>query len=153
MCANRRFQRGNSRCAGEKTRHCAWLETTISPFKSKLSQGRAAKYQESIKVQPLRARQRAGMFNIACFTYSSADYLVTAAISALDAFHYLKLPLPALWAVASILLIGVINFFGPRKAGTLALIIALATIGLTLVLASAAFSSLPSAHIDPPAGN
>src|SRR4051812_15468892 len=65
-----------------------------------------------------------------------ADYIVTAAISAFDGMHYLGLSdawVP-LGAMASILLVGVINYIGPRKAGTFALIVALATLVLTVVI-------------------
>src|SRR6185436_13822199 len=57
-----------------------------------------------------------------------ADYVVTAALSALDAFHYVHLPNAHLWAAGSIALIGALNYFGPTKAGTLALVVALLTI-------------------------
>ncbi len=45
-----------------------------------------------------------------------ADYLITACISALDAFHYLGFSQPELWAMLSIILIGAINWVGPSKA-------------------------------------
>lgn len=47
-----------------------------------------------------------------------ADYVVTAALSAADAFHYLALAHPHAWAAASIAAIGGINYFGPRRSGT-----------------------------------
>ncbi|HLA85929.1 MAG TPA: amino acid permease, partial [Thermoguttaceae bacterium] len=81
-----------------------------------------------------------------------ADYLITAALSSLDAFHYLDVPHPQWWAAGSILLIGFINFFGPRKGGTLALVIALLTVGLTLVVVGGAVPSLGSAHVTAPKG-
>ncbi len=82
-----------------------------------------------------------------------ADYIVTAAISALDAFHYLGLSHPAWWAAGAIALIGAINYFGPTKAGTLALIVALLTIAFSLVIATAASPSLSGATITTPHGN
>ena len=39
-----------------------------------------------------------------------ADYVVTASLSALDAFHYFNFPRPELWAIFSILVIGAINW-------------------------------------------
>ena len=83
----------------------------------------------------------------------TADYVVTAALSALDAFHYLGAPQPALWAAGSILLLGVVNLFGPTKAGTAALFAAVLTIGFSLVIAAAAGPSLPNAHIEPLTGS
>ncbi len=68
-----------------------------------------------------------------------ADYIVTAAISAYDGMHYLgvpdKGPLVAGCAIGAIVLIGLINSVGPRKAGTFALVVAVATLALTLVMA------------------
>ncbi len=82
-----------------------------------------------------------------------ADYVVTAAISAMDGMHYIgfdkvldffgvtdphmvSVVLRAL-AIGSILFIGAINYIGPKKAGTFALLVAAATLLLTLVLAAA----------------
>src|SRR5258706_16018806 len=48
----------------------------------------------------------------------SADYVVTASLSVLDACHYLALQNPELWAIAIILGIGGLNWFGPRHAGS-----------------------------------
>jgi amino acid transporter len=81
-----------------------------------------------------------------------ADYVVTAAISALDAFHYVNLPQPHLWAAGCIFGIAVVNYFGPRKSGTGALVIAALTVVLTLTIAIAAFPSLHLARIEPAEG-
>jgi amino acid transporter/nucleotide-binding universal stress UspA family protein len=82
-----------------------------------------------------------------------ADYVVTASLSALDAFHYLDVLHPEIWAAGSIALVGVINYFGPRKAGTLALVVALLTVVLTLLIALAASPYLGEARISPPQGD
>ena len=37
-----------------------------------------------------------------------ADYVVTASLSVLDAFHYFNVPNPELWAVGAILAIGLV---------------------------------------------
>ncbi len=65
-----------------------------------------------------------------------ADYIVTAAMSAYDGIRYMgvhKEFVPYL-AMGAILLVGLINYIGPKKAGTIALIITLATLVLTLIL-------------------
>jgi amino acid transporter/nucleotide-binding universal stress UspA family protein len=65
-----------------------------------------------------------------------ADYIVTAAMSAYDGIRYLGVPkstVPYI-AMGAILLVGFINYIGPRKAGTVALIIAMATLVLTFIL-------------------
>jgi amino acid transporter len=83
-----------------------------------------------------------------------ADYVVTASISAVDGMHYLGIDdvlnffgvaNPHIvdlyirgFAILSILFIGAINFIGPKKAGTFALIVAAATLVLTLILAACA---------------
>jgi nucleotide-binding universal stress UspA family protein len=82
-----------------------------------------------------------------------ADYIVTAAISALDGFKYLNIPHAEWFALGSLVAIGCVNYFGPRKSGTAALVVAVLTIGLTLVIASFAFPSLGHAEIARPAGN
>lgn len=82
-----------------------------------------------------------------------ADYIVTASLSALDAFHYLHLPRPEIWAAAGIALIGIINFFGPTKAGMLALVVALATVALSSAIGLAAAPHVASAHVEPPVGH
>lgn len=92
------------------------------------------------------ARHRSQMLAVIGALLLCADYVVTAALSALDAFHYVNVPYPEAWAAGSIAAIGVINFFGPKKAGTLALLAALATVLLTLVIAGAALPSLGHAH-------
>lgn len=77
-----------------------------------------------------------------------ADYIVTAALSALDAIHYFGLhegsvlrlgPFSMEWvpllAIMGIFVIGIINYVGTKNAGKFALLVALCTIGLTFILA------------------
>ena len=66
-----------------------------------------------------------------------ASYVITAAISAVAAFRYLgaSVELAPQLAMLSILLIGAINFVGPKSAGRFATVIAAATLVITLVLA------------------
>ena len=82
-----------------------------------------------------------------------ADYVVTAALSALDAFHYLGVDQPALCAAISIGLLGVLNIFGPTKAGAAALVAALLTVGFSLVIGLASVPSLSQAQISPLSGS
>ncbi len=81
-----------------------------------------------------------------------ADYLVTAAISAVDAFHYLNRSHPSLWAIGALIAIGIVNYLGPKKSGSLALVIALATVALTLVIGLCAAPSLGHAEVARPEG-
>jgi amino acid transporter len=82
-----------------------------------------------------------------------ADYLVTAAISTLDAFHYLNVGRPEMFAIGALIAIGAVNYLGPKKSGTLALVVALATVVLTLVIAICAVPSLGNAHVEHPEGS
>jgi amino acid transporter len=45
-----------------------------------------------------------------------ADYVVTASLSVLEAGHYFNLAHPELWAIGIITAIGVLNWFGPKRA-------------------------------------
>jgi amino acid transporter len=82
-----------------------------------------------------------------------ADYLVTAAISALDAFHYLNVGQPVVFAIGALIAIGAVNYLGPKKSGALALVVALATVALTLVIGIWAVPSLGKAHVSHPDGS
>src|SRR4029078_5901748 len=69
------------------------------------------------------ARHRSQTLAVVGALLLCADYVVTASLSALDAFHYVHLPHPEWWAAGSMVLIGVVNYFGPTKAGTGALVV------------------------------
>src|SRR3982074_1336422 len=63
-----------------------------------------------------------------------ADYLVTAAISALSAFQYLGVPHPEKFAAAAILIIGLLNLLGPKHTGGLAFLISVSTLIVVITL-------------------
>ena len=63
------------------------------------------------------ARERSQTLAVIGALLLCADYIVTASLSALDAFHYVHLDNAHLWAAGAIGLIGAINYFGPTKAG------------------------------------
>lgn len=69
-----------------------------------------------------------------------ADYAVTASLSALDAFHYFNFAHPELWAIFSIFAIGAVNWIGPTKGGSVAVVIGLAA---SLVAGILFLSTLP----------
>lgn len=71
-----------------------------------------------------------------------ADYIVTMALSILDACHYLNLPYPAFFAILIIAILGLVNWFGPRHSGGLALLISAFTLA---TLATIIFSSVGTA--------
>ncbi len=99
------------------------------------------------------ARERSQTLAVIGALLLCADYIVTASLSALDAFHYVHLEHAHLWAAAAIGLIGAINFFGPTKAGTGALVVAIATMVCSVVIALAAAPSLGEARIAAPSGS
>ena len=72
-------------------------------------------------------RHRSEIISIVGAFLLVADYIVTAAISALSAFQYLSVPHPELWAALAILGIGALNFFGPKHTGNLAFWVSMPT--------------------------
>jgi amino acid transporter len=79
-------------------------------------------------------RHRSEVISIVGAFLLIADYVVTAAISALSAFQYLGWPHPALWAAGAILLIGAINYFGPKHSAGLAFLVSIPTVIMVVVL-------------------
>ena len=79
-------------------------------------------------------RHRSEVLSIVGAFLLIADYLVTAAISALSAFAYLGVPHPEKFAAAAILFIGLLNLLGPKHTGGLAFLISLPTLIVVLVL-------------------
>jgi amino acid transporter len=83
----------------------------------------------------------------------AADYIVTMALSVLDACHYFGLENPVVWAILVILAIGAINWFGPRHSGGLALLITGFTlVMLFIIVVVSAPTALTSARIATPTG-
>jgi len=83
------------------------------------------------------ARQLSPLLSVIGALLLFADYAVTAALSAFEGMHYFGLVgdfSVRFGAVISIVILGLINYIGPRRAGTFALIIAVATLLLTLIL-------------------
>src|SRR6476659_8932910 len=79
-------------------------------------------------------RHRSEIISIVGAFLLVADYLVTAAISALSAFQYLGVPHPELFAAAAIIGIGGLNLLGPRHTGGLAFIISVPTAIVVITL-------------------
>jgi amino acid transporter/nucleotide-binding universal stress UspA family protein len=79
-------------------------------------------------------RHRSEVISIVGAFLLIADYLVTAAISALSAFAYLGVPHPEKFAAISILIIGALNLLGPKQTGGLAFLISVPTAIVVVVL-------------------
>jgi amino acid transporter/nucleotide-binding universal stress UspA family protein len=88
-------------------------------------------------------RHRSEVISIVGAFLLIADYLVTAAISALSAFQYLGVPHPEKFASAAILIIGLLNLLGPKNTGGLAFLISVPTAIVVVVLG---LFSLPHLH-------
>ncbi|MEZ6318523.1 MAG: universal stress protein [Phycisphaerales bacterium] len=87
------------------------------------------------------ARQLSPMLSVIGATLLICDYIVTVAISAIEAYHYFGVghDLALTLAVATILALGVLNWFGAKSAGRFALIVAfaaLATCAVVLVVSA-----------------
>ncbi len=79
-------------------------------------------------------RHRSEVLSIVGAFLLVADYIVTASISSLSAFLYLGVPHPEVFAALAILVIGGLNFFGPRHTGGLAFLIAVPTVLMVIIL-------------------
>ena len=96
-------------------------------------------------------RHRSEVISIVGAFLLIADYLVTAAISALSAFRYLGVPHPERFAAASILTIGLLNLLGPKQTGGLAFLISVPTAIVVVVLGLFSLPHLGAAlgHLQP----
>jgi amino acid transporter/nucleotide-binding universal stress UspA family protein len=96
-------------------------------------------------------RHRSEVISIVGAFLLIADYLVTAAISALSAFQYLGVPHPEKFAAASILIIGLLNLLGPKQTGGLAFLISVPTATVVVVLGLFSLPHLGTAlgHLQP----
>ena len=95
------------------------------------------------------AKQRSRMLAVVGALLLFADYVVTASLSALDAFHYFGLPhgtalfalsSPGLWAMVAIGAIGCFNLLGPKHTGGFAIA---AAVGMVLITLLITFGALP----------
>ncbi|MCC6676282.1 MAG: amino acid permease [Phycisphaerales bacterium] len=83
------------------------------------------------------ARQVSPTLSVIGATLLICDYIVTAALSAVEGFHYFGTPahLVVPLCVLTIFAIGVVNWLGARSAGRLALLIAVAAIAVSALIA------------------
>jgi amino acid transporter len=79
-------------------------------------------------------RHRSEIISIVGAFLLIADYIVTAAISALSAFQYLGWPNPEFLAGGAILVIGALNYFGPKHTGGLAVLVSVPTVIVIFIL-------------------
>ena len=105
------------------------------------------------------AQQRSQLLAVFGGLLLCADYVVTASLSCLEAFHYLGikdyailgiLPVDAALAALGILAIGAVNVLGPTKTGTAAMIVAMATVVFTLIIGVACLPYLGNMVVESP---
>lgn len=80
-----------------------------------------------------------------------ANFCVTAALSGWAAVSYLGVPaehVPAA-TIALILLVGVINFFGPKHSGSLSMWLAIPTVFIVLAIILLSMGHLTTVHMEP----
>ena len=103
-------------------------------------------------------RHRSEIISIVGAFLLVADYIVTAALSALSAFqylgNYLGIPHPEICAAVSILVIGGLNVFGPKHTGGLAFLVSLPTVIVVVLLGAFCLPHLGAAvhHVQPLTG-
>jgi amino acid transporter/nucleotide-binding universal stress UspA family protein len=96
-------------------------------------------------------RHRSEIISIVGAFLLIADYIVTAALSALSAFQYLQgvFPLPD-WSLGwlaggAVIFIGCLNYFGPKHTGGLAFLVSVPTFIVVVLLAFFCLPHLPEA--------
>ncbi|MDD5201423.1 MAG: amino acid permease [Terrimicrobiaceae bacterium] len=79
-----------------------------------------------------------------------ADLTVTASLSSWEALSYLGVPdrIIAPCSMVAILAIGVLNYYGPRHSGTLAVALALPTVGVVIAIILFALPHLTLANLE-----
>lgn len=98
------------------------------------------------------ARKKSEVLALVGAFFLLADYLITAALSSLSCFEYLGVAHPVYWAIGSIIMIGILNYFGPRHSGNIAIIVAVLTVIIVVILGVLSLPYFKQAlnHIQPP---
>jgi amino acid transporter len=101
------------------------------------------------------ARNRSKVLALIGGFFLISDYLVTAALSSVSAFHYLGVSHPEYWAIICIGIIGLFNFVGPKYSGNLAIGLAIPTVLCIICLGVLSLPFLPEAlhNLKPISGN
>ncbi len=84
-----------------------------------------------------------------------ADFIVTAALSCLDGFHYLgfeEASSAKKWAITAIFAIGAFNFLGPKHTGGLAVWLSIPTVAVVIGLIVGGVPHLNQFHAQAPSG-
>lgn len=100
-------------------------------------------------------RNRSKILSLVGAFFLISDYLITASLSAISAFHYLGVLHTEAWAIIAIICIGILNLLGPKHTGTLSLWLAIPTIVVVFILCLLSFFHMPEAihHLYEPSGD
>ncbi len=99
-------------------------------------------------------RHRSKLFAVVGALLLGADYVVTIALSVLDACHYFGIEHPVYAAIAIIAAVGVLNWYGPKHSGGAAIFISIATFGTIIaIIVASAPTALLDAHLEQPSGS
>ncbi len=92
------------------------------------------------------ARQISPLLSVIGATLLLCNYIVTASLSALEGMHYFGVPhhLAVAAAMVTIALVGVVNWFGARSAGRLALVIAIGALFASIAIALLSLRFIPA---------
>ena len=92
------------------------------------------------------ARRISPTLSVVGATLLLCDYAVTASLSVVEGFHYIGLPreLVVMVSIATIGVIGVINWLGARWSGRFALLIAIAAVATSAMIGLLCLPMLPS---------
>lgn len=82
------------------------------------------------------AKQLSPILAVIGATLLLCDFIVTASLSAIEGFHYLGIPKEYVVgaSIASMFLLGLVNWMGARAAGRFALVIAVAALGASAII-------------------
>ncbi|MDX2130449.1 MAG: universal stress protein [Planctomycetota bacterium] len=92
------------------------------------------------------ARRISPLLSVVAATLLLCDFIVTAALSAIEGFHYLGVQSQAMvviCAMGTMGVLGALNWFGAKAAGRFALVIAIAAIGASAVIGALCIPLLP----------
>lgn len=101
------------------------------------------------------ARQLSPVASVIGATLLLCGYIITAVISVIEALHYFGIP-DGPWlatiAIVTLVAIGLVNWLGSKSAGTFALLVAFAALGVSAVMALLAIPYIPDGlshvHLD-----
>lgn len=90
-------------------------------------------------------RNRSKVLSLIGAFFLISDYIITAALSALSAFHYLGVSHEEVWAIIAIAAIGILNLLGPKHTGSFSLWLGIPTVVVVIILSLLSTYFIPQA--------